>query len=73
MTGRPFRKPGSRGDPGTDDESLQVLLVVLLGLCVFIGWLLIRELTPAPQAASVPAAEVVSPAHASVIRGLASR
>jgi len=35
------------------DERLQVLLVFLLGLCILVGWLLIRALAPA--AANDPA------------------
>ncbi|HLS48317.1 MAG TPA: hypothetical protein VK012_07335 [Gemmatimonadales bacterium] len=73
MTGRSFRKPSSRGAPGSDEESLQVLLVVLLGLCVLIGWLLIRELTPAPGASSTPVAAVISPTYLPASRAIASR
>ena len=41
-----------RADYG--DERLQVLLVILLGLCVLAGWLLIRELAPAAAGARTP-------------------
>ena len=45
------------------DERLQVLLVLLLALCVFAGWLLIRALAPAADqvAAPAPAIEAVVP------------
>jgi H+/Cl- antiporter ClcA len=46
-TGRTAERLGFR--PAEGDERLQVLLVLLLLLCVFAGWLLIRELAPAAR------------------------
>ncbi|HEU4827643.1 MAG TPA: hypothetical protein VFT04_00475 [Gemmatimonadales bacterium] len=49
---RPAGRLAFKTDEG--DERLQVLLVILLGLCVLAGWLLIRELAPAAAAAGPP-------------------
>ena len=52
MGSRPAGRLAFRADEG--DERLQVLLVILLGLCVLAGWLLIRELAPAAASARTP-------------------
>jgi hypothetical protein len=45
------------------DERLQVLLVLLLGLCVLAGWILIHALAPAADSpvAPVSGVEIVVP------------
>lgn len=53
MTGsRPAGRLAFRASDG--DERLQVLLVLLLGLCVIAGWLLIRALAPAADRSPAP-------------------
>ena len=53
-TGRSAERLGFR--PAEGDERLQLLLVFLLALCVFAGWLLIRELAPAARHGRTPTA-----------------
>lgn len=61
-TGRSAERLGFR--PAQGDERLQVLLVLLLALCVFAGWLLIRELAPAARHGRTPTAiEAVIPGN----------
>lgn len=61
-TGRAAERLGIR--PAEGDERLQLLLVLLLALCVFAGWLLIRELGPAAHHGPTPAAiEAALPGH----------
>lgn len=62
MTGsRSASRPAFRAADG--DERLQVLLVLLLGLCVLAGWILIRALAPAGDGpvTPVPGIEAIAP------------
>lgn len=61
MTGsRAASRPAFRTTDG--DERLQVLLLLLLGLCVLAGWLLIRALAPAAgNGAPPPGIEAITP------------
>ena len=48
----------------TGDEGLRMLLVLLLALCVLVGWLLIREVGPSSALRTAPppsASEAVAP------------